>query len=158
MAKVGRASRNSSLMRVETLGDGTSAPTAKVIGDAETGEVYFIDHNHASALTITLPALKAGAYFKFIFVTAMSDNTATVVIDSKDQTNGDMVGTVLETTTHATDGAMATETAGAHHKLTIGSANDTSVGSWVECVCNGSAWIVTGNIIAAAVGNAAFGT
>ncbi len=65
MSKIGRASRNSSLVRLETLGNATSAPTAKVIADAESGEVYLIDHNHASALTITLPALKAGAYFRF---------------------------------------------------------------------------------------------
>ena len=59
MAKVGRASRNASLMRVETLGNGTSATSAtRTLASAESGEVYLIDHNHASALTITLPAMK----------------------------------------------------------------------------------------------------
>ena len=158
MSKIGRASRNSSLMRVETLGNGSSAATAKTIGDAETGEIYFIDHNHGSNLTITLPALKAGAYFKFIWITAMSTNSARVIIDSKDQTNGDVAGTIVEVTTHATDGEVATETAGAHHKLTIGASDDVSVGSWVECVCDGSKWHFTGCIIGAAVGTAAFGT
>ena len=37
MAKVGRAARNASLMRVETVS------SDKTIGDAETGEVYFVD-------------------------------------------------------------------------------------------------------------------
>ena len=156
MAKVGRAARNASLMRVETIGNGTSAATAKTIASAESGEVYLIDHNHASALTITLPAMKAGAYLKFIWVTAMADDTATVVFNSADNTAGDFAGSVVEYTVHATDGAVAIETAGSHDILTIGSANDTSIGSWLEVVCDGSQWIWTGCIIGAAVGNAVF--
>ena len=158
MAKVGRASRNSSLVRIETLGNGASAPTAKVIGDAESGEVYLIDHNHGSALTITLPAMKAGAYFKFIWKTAMAANAATVVFNSKDNTAGDFAGTIIESTVHATDGAVSTETAGSEDILTIGSANDTSIGSVLECVCDGSSWYWTGVIVAAAAGNAVFST
>ncbi len=158
MSKIGRASRNSSLMRLETLGNGTSAPTAKVIGDAESGEVYLIDHNHASALTITLPAMKAGAYFKFIWKTQMTDNAATVVFNSKDNTAGDFAGSIIEATEHDTDGAVATETAGSEDILTIGSANDTQIGTVLECVCDGSKWYWTGIVVAAAAGNAVFST
>jgi len=158
MAKVARAARNSSLMRVETLGNGTSAATAKTIASAETGELYFIDHNHASNLTITLPAMKAGAYLKFIWVTAMADNTARVVFNSADNTAGDFAGTIIEQVANGSDGATATETAGSHDILTIGSSNDTSIGSWLEVVCDGSTWHWTGCIIGAAVGNAVFST
>ena len=158
MAKVGRAARNASLMRVETLGNGTAAPAAKTIAPAETGEVYFIDHNHGSALTITLPAMKAGAYLKFIWKTAMTDDSATVVFNSADNTAGDFGGSIIEYTVHATDGAVATETCGSEDILTIGSANDTSIGSWLEVVCDGSTWYWTGCIIGAAVGNAVFST
>jgi len=152
MAKVGRASRNSSLMRVETI------TADKTITSAEAGETYLIDWNTASALTITLPAMKAGAYFKFVWITAMADNSATVVFNSADNTAGDFGGTIVEYTTHASDGAVATETAGSEDVLTIGSSNDTSIGSWLEVVCDGSTWYWTGNIIGAAVGNAVFST
>ena len=156
MAKVGRASRNSSLMRVETLGSGTSAPTAKTIGDAETGEVYFIDHNHASALTITLPALKAGAYFRFQLKTKLANN-GTIVIQSKDATNGDFAGGIVEQVLNAADGAVSYQLCGAHHILTIN--DDANIGSVVECVCDGTAWNWTGTVLTEAVGpNVAFST
>jgi len=160
MSKIGRASRNASLTRVETLGNGTSTAVGseKVIASAESGELYLIDHNHNSALTITLPAMKAGAYFKFIWKTAMADNGATVVFNSATNTAGDFAGTIIEATAHATDGAVATETAASHDILTIGSANDTSIGSYLECVCDGSKWYWSGAITAAAVGNAVFST
>jgi len=152
MSKIARAARVASRHRVETIS------ASKTIQSAETGETYLIDHNAASALTITLPAKQDGAYFKFIWKTAMSDNSATVVIQSSEGVNGDFAGTVVEYTVHATDGAVATETAGSHHKLTIGSSNDTSIGTWVECVCDGSVWYFTGCVVGAAVGNAVFGT
>ena len=66
MSKIARAARVASRQRVETLGNGTSAATAKTIAAAETGELYFIDHNHASELLITLPPKQDGAYFKFL--------------------------------------------------------------------------------------------
>ena len=65
MSRVARSARVGSRQRVETLGNGTSAATAKTIAAAETGELYFIDHNHASNLVITLPPKQDGAYFKF---------------------------------------------------------------------------------------------
>tara|TARA_A100001391_G_scaffold108057_1_gene72408 strand:+ start:506 stop:937 length:432 start_codon:yes stop_codon:yes gene_type:complete len=142
---------------VETLGNGTSAPTAKVIGAAETGELYLIDHNHASDLNITLPPMQDGAYFKFVWKTAATDNAADVVFTSSEGTNGDFAGTIIEFTSDATDGAVAVETAGGTAKtLRIGSASDTSIGSWAECVCDGSKWYWTGCQVAAAVGTVAF--
>ena len=65
MAKVARAARVASKQRAETLGNGTSAPTAKAITAAETGELYLIDHNHGSELAITLPPVAEGNYFRF---------------------------------------------------------------------------------------------
>jgi len=147
-------------MRVETLGNGTSTAVGseKTIAAAEAGELYLIDHNHASALTITLPAMKAGAYFKFIWVTLMDDNTATVVFNSADNTAGDFGGTIIEQVPHAADGVTSTETCASEDILTIGSTNDTSIGSWLEVVCDGSTWWWTGTIIGAAAGNAVFST
>jgi len=156
MSKIGRASRNSSLMRVETLGNATSTPTAKVIGAAETGEIYFIDHNHASALTITLPALKAGAYFRFQLVTKLAAD-GTIVINSKDNTAGDFAGGIVEQVLHAGDGAVSYQLCGSHDILTIN--DDANIGSWFECVCDGSKWHWTGIVLTEAVGpNVAWST
>ena len=157
MSRVARSARVGSRQRVETLGNGSSAPTAKTIGAAETGELYLIDHNHASDLEITLPPMQDGAYFKFIWKTAATDNDADVVFSSSEEANGDFAGTIIEYTAHASDGAVAVETAGGTAKtLRIGSSDDTSIGSWVECVCDGSKWYWTGCQIAAAVGTVEF--
>ena len=156
MSRVARSARVASRQRVETLGNGASAPTAKTIEKGETGELYLIDHNHGSDLTITLPPMQDGAYFKFIWKTAAADNAADVVINSHEATAGDFAGTIVEQVANGSDGATATETAGSHKTLRVGSANDTSIGSWIECVCDGSKWYFTGCIIAAAVGNAVF--
>jgi len=157
MSKVGRAARVASRQRVETLGNGTSAPTAKTIGAAETGELYLIDHNHASDLVITLPPMQDGAYFKFVWKTAMTDANADVTFASSEATNGDFSGSIIEQVTSGSDGATATETAGGTAKaLRIGSTNDTSIGSWIECFCDGSTWHFTGIQIAAAVGTVVF--
>ncbi len=157
MAKVGRAARVASRQRVETLGNGTSAPTAKTIEAGETGELYLIDHNNASDLNITLPPMQDGAYFKFYWKTAMTDNASDVVFTSSEGVNGDFAGTIVEQVANGTDGATATETAGGTAKtLRIGSASDTSIGSWLECVCDGEKWYWSGCQIAAAVGTVAF--
>ena len=156
MAKVGRAARVASRQRVETLGNGTSAATAKVIASAETGETYLIDHNNASALTITLPAMQDGAYFKFIVKTKLTAN-GTIVIQSSEATAGDFIGGVVEQVLNAGDGAVSYQLCGSHDILTLN--DDVNAGSWVECVCDGSNWYITGIILVEAVGpNAVFST
>ena len=158
MAKVARAARVASRQRAETLGNGTSAPTAKVIQPGETGELYLINHNHASDLAITLPPMQDGAYFKFVWKLKATDNAADVVISSNEGTSGDFAGSILEFTDSATDGAVANETANpsSHKVLRIGSADDTFIGSWVECVCDGTKWYWSGCILGDAVGTVAF--
>lgn len=143
MAKVGRAARNSSLMRLETIS------SDKTIGAAETGEIYLIDHNAASALTINLPAMKAGAYFKFILKTKLAEN-GTIVFNSADNTAGDFAGCIVEQVLHAGDGAVSAQLCGSHDILTIN--DDANIGSWLECVCDGSKWYWTGCVLVEAVG------
>ena len=156
MAKVGRASRNASLMRVETLGNATGAPVAKTLGSSETGEVYFVDHNNASALTIKLPAFKAGAYFKFILKTKLAA-AGTIVFNSADNTAGDFAGGIVEQVLNAGDGAISYQLCGSHDILTIN--DDANIGSWVECVSDGSKWYWTGIVLVEAVGpNVVFST
>ena len=71
MARVGRASRNASYKRVETI------TASKTITDAESGELYFIG-DVGSSIDITLPKAKAGAYFKFV-ISELMDNDSSVV-------------------------------------------------------------------------------
>ena len=150
MSKVGRASRNASLKRMETLGNGTSATSAtRTILPAESGETYLIDHNHASALTLTLPALKEGAHFKFILKTKLTAN-GTIVINSADNTAGDFAGGIVEQVLNAGDGAVSYQLCGSHDILTIN--DDVNIGSWLECVCDGSKWYWTGIVLVEAVG------
>ena len=153
MSKVGRAATVGSKQRVETLGNGTAAADAKVISADETGEIYLIDHNHAGALTITLPPMRNGAYFKFLFKTDFTAD-GTVVINSNENVAGDFAGAILEQVTGGSDAATAMVICGSHDILTLN--DDIDPGSWVECVCDGSQWIWSGVISVDAVGKAVF--
>ena len=139
MAKVGRSSRNASLMRVENVAAGTT----KTIGDAETGEVYFLDG--ADDITITLPAHKAGAYFKFIVSGLLDGKTA--VIQAADKTNA-MYGQVLLQVNDMADAGDEAAADGSDDKVTL--AASTAVGSWIECISDGSSWYVSGVTVGAA--------
>ena len=156
MAKVSRAARVASRQRVETLGNGTSAATAKTIGAAETGELYFIDHNHASELLITLPPKQDGAYFKFVLLTNLTA-AGTIKITSSEATDGDMVGSVfVQVTGGANANSAVVQDDDTDHQVTI--SPDTHQGSYLECYCDGTTWIMTGHLNSAAVGDVAFGT
>ena len=131
MSKVGRASRNASFKRVETLGNGTSTAVG------------------SEKVIITLPPLKEGAYFKFIWKTDMTAN-GTVVINSADNTAGDFAGSVLEQITGGSNADSAFQAFVNHDILTI--SDDIDPGSYLECVCDGSTWFWTGVLSVSAVG------
>tara|TARA_R100001126_G_C4807969_1_gene140377 strand:+ start:266 stop:739 length:474 start_codon:yes stop_codon:yes gene_type:complete len=157
MSKIARAARVASRQRVETLGNGTSAATAKTIAAAETGELYFIDHNHASELLITLPPKQDGAYFKFILKTNLTA-AGTIKITSSEAAGGDMVGSVFVQVTGGANAnsAVVQDTDNTDHQVTI--SPDTHQGSYLECYCDGTTWIMTGHLNSAAVNDVAFGT
>ena len=156
MSRVARAARVASRQRIEVLGNGTSAPTAKTITAAETGELYYIDHNHASNLVITLPPKQDGAYFKFVLLTNLTA-AGGIVITSSEGVDGDMVGSVFEQVTGGSNANSAVvQDDDADHKVTI--SPDTHQGSYLECYCDGTTWILTGHLNSAAVNDVAFGT
>ena len=145
MAKVGRASRNASLKRVEGLSG------AKTVLAAESGEVYIV----SAASTVTLPPVKEGAYLKFI-VSASITSASALILQTETADVGMMVGCVTVNiaggTGAATDNATtARAVAGDNHdKLTIGDGSQALLpGSRVECVCDGTNWVVTGFLLAA---------
>jgi len=130
MAKVGRAARNASLMRVETVS------ADKTIQAAETGEVYFVDISGTGAnITLTLPSPKAGAYFLFI-LSVDADSAGQCIIDA---------GTGVEIRGNTFVKATGTSTiAKAHHanqKLGFGDAS--KLGDRIGLISDGSNWFIT---------------
>ena len=59
MSRVARSARVASRQRVEAIS------ADKTITSAETGELYLVDASSGD-VTVTLPAVQDGAYFKFI--------------------------------------------------------------------------------------------
>lgn len=151
MAKVARAARVASKQRLETI------TASKTIGAAETGELYIIKYNGGADLTITLPPMSDGAYFKFIFGQLMEAAGSAVKITSSEAVDGNMVGSIFEVVVGGSDAASAVQTDdGADHVLTL--TNNIQEGSVVECFCDGSVWYVTGLCAVEAAGKAGFGT
>jgi hypothetical protein len=126
MAKVGRASRNASLLRVE----GTITAN-KTIQPAESGELYFIDASAASTnFTLTLPAAKAGVYLTFVLVAA-SHSASEVMLDAGSGS------TIKGLAMSATDVAQA---AISNQRLKF--PDSAAIGSRVSLVCDGTNWLI----------------
>ncbi len=126
---------------VVSLGNGTSTGGTDTLLATDSGKIHLINHNHASAHTINLPAMAAGLTFKFIFITDMTA-AGTLVINSADNTAGDFSGMILEQITGGSNADSATVVIGSHDILTFN--DDIDPGSWVEAVCDGSTWHWTG--------------
>ncbi len=139
MAKVARASRNSSFLRVESL-DGTED---KTIAAAETGELYLLAGDPAAERTITLPTAKAGAYVKFL-VTAEADTDGWKIIVP----SGALLGAVLA---HVDSSDATTDVASDGSDTFIQLKADTNPGTVLECVADGTNWIVSGHVICSVV-------
>ena len=144
MAKVARAARNASLMRTEAVS------SDKTIGAAETGEVYFVDAS-SSSVTLTLPPVKAGAYIKVILSATNGAGTTCTIQASPNTIN--VLGTIISLAADLADG---TGDAGADGDDKIVFPNNCALGSWVELVCDGSAWYACGMYSGAAVNGIAF--
>jgi hypothetical protein len=143
MAKVGRAARVASRQRVETIS------ADKTIVSAETGELYLVDHNAASTVTVTLPAAQDGAYFKFILITAMTDDSAVLKITSQ---SGDFLsgGPVAVTLNGSDPGSQVVGNGSSNLVLTLDGNTDVLQSSTIECYSDGSKWHITGLLLLAA--------
>jgi len=140
MAKSARSARVGSRQRTETI------TASKTIGSAETGELYFINHNAASTITITLPSVQDGAYFKFYWIAAMTDNAAVVVIESADGSDtmrGRIFCVEVDGST-STGGTQPLADNSNDTKITIDGNTDMYDGSWVELWSDGSKWYANG--------------
>ena len=140
MAKVGRASRNASLMRVETITgattDATVAAPSKTLSKVETGEVYFVDIS-THDVVVDLPEPQAGAYFKFV-INAASDGSAKILGITCHAAATDMQGVIMVA------GANFNVTPNTSAITLAGHAGAIQAGDWLEFISDGTDWYVCG--------------
>ena len=144
MAKVARAARNASLMRVETVS------SDKTIGDAETGELYFVDIS-SNSVVITLPRPRAGMYFKFIMAVASHGESTNDFTLTTHDSACDIQGPLVTANSAQVDvGAFRAgiEHAGTSISRIILDSSEAAInaGDYLECVSDGTDWYVSGVI------------
>ena len=104
----------------------SSSASSHSLGAKDSGKTYILENTVAR--TITLPAVKAGAKFKFV----VSDSTAASTIATSEGTSL-IKGVILL--------ATAWETLAG---TTLTAATDAVIGDWVELVCDGTYWYISG--------------
>lgn len=152
MSRVARAARVASRQRVETI------TADKTIQSAETGELYLINYDTGATITVTLPAMQDGAYFKFLFQAEMDTASAKVKITSSEAVDGDFLGGIFEQVTGGSNAnsAFVTSAPATNHQVTL--SHEIQPGTWIECVCDGTNWILSGCANVSAVGKVVFGS
>ena len=140
MSKVARSARVASRQRVETI------TASKTITQAESGEYYLINYDSGATITMTLPAAQDGAYFKFLFIAALTNDSAAVAFTAQagEYLNG---GPISVTGDGADGGAQVVGNGSSHVTLTIDGNTDVLANSWVEFVSDGSEWYISGLVM-----------
>ena len=149
MSRVARAARIASRQRPESI------TADKTIGAAETGELYFINHNAGSTVTVTLPPVQEGAYFRFQFATAMDAVGAKVNIVTADGA-GTLKGTLLTTlyagssadTSVATNKDSSSLLIAYSGSIAAQPTNKIHVGTYLDIYCDGTNWQASGVTVA----------
>ena len=104
----------------------SSSASSHSLGMKDSGKTYILENTVAR--TITLPAVKAGLKFKFI----VSDSTAASTIATNEGTSLIKGGILLSTAWETLAGT------------TLTAATDNVIGDWVELVCDGTYWYISG--------------
>ena len=104
----------------------SSSASSHTLGMHDSGKTYMLENTVAR--TITLPAVKAGAKFKFV----VSDSTAASTIATSEGTSLIKGGILLATAWETLAGT------------TLTAATDNVIGDWVELVCDGTYWYISG--------------
>ena len=103
-----------------------SSASSHVLDMNDSGKTYILENTVSR--TITLPAVKAGLKFKFI----VSDSTAASTIATNEGTSLIKGGILLATAWETLAGT------------TLTAATDNVIGDWVELVCDGTYWYISG--------------
>ena len=109
-------------------------------GSSDSGKHFFF----SAATTVNLPTAKAGLNYRFT-LTADLTSTAALVINAAGSAK--LAGLVL-TAQGTAVGSVESEVTGDNQtKFTVGSStNKVLAGSYVECVCDGTNWFLSGII------------
>jgi hypothetical protein len=104
----------------------SSSASSHTLGAKDSGKTYMLENTVAR--TITLPAVKAGLKFKFI----VTDSTAASTVVTSEGTSLIKGGILLATAWETLAGT------------TLTAATDNVIGDWVELVCDGTYWYISG--------------
>ena len=104
----------------------SSTASSHTLGMKDSGKTYMLENTVAR--TITLPAVKAGLKFKFV----VTDSTAASTIATSEGTSLIKGGILLATAWETLAGT------------TLTAATDNVIGDWVELVCDGTYWYISG--------------
>jgi len=104
----------------------SSSASSHTLGMKDSGKTYMLENTVAR--TITLPAVKAGLKFKFV----VTDSTAASTIVTSEGTSLIKGGILLATAWETLAGT------------TLTAATDNVIGDWVELVCDGTYWYISG--------------
>ena len=104
----------------------SSSDSSHTLGMKDSGKTYMLENTVAR--TITLPAVKAGLKFKFV----VTDSTAASTIATSEGTSLIKGGILLATAWETLAGT------------TLTAATDNVIGDWVELVCDGTYWYISG--------------
>jgi len=104
-----------------------SSASSHTLDMGDSGKTYLLDGGDA-ARTVTLPAVKAGLRFKFI----ATDVTTASTIATSEGTALIKGGILLATAWETLAGTTITAT------------TDNVVGDWIELVCDGTYWYISG--------------
>ena len=100
--------------------------SSHTLGMHDSGKTYLLENTVAR--TITLPAVKSGAKFKFV----VSDSTAASTIATSEGTSLIKGGILLATAWETLAGT------------TLTASTSAVIGDWVELVCDGTYWYISG--------------
>ena len=104
----------------------SSSASSHALGMHDSGKTYMLENTVAR--TITLPAVKAGLKFKFV----VTDSSAASTIATSEGTSLIKGGILLATAWETLAGT------------TLTAATDNVIGDWVELVCDGTYWYISG--------------
>jgi hypothetical protein len=96
---------------------------------ADSGKTFFL--NAAAGAAITMPALKAGAHYKFVVAAAFATSDWVITPSDADKLEGCLT----------VNGAAVDVDAADTITFELGAEN---IGDFVEITCDGSSWFVTG--------------
>jgi len=114
----------------------------KVLGQAESGEVYIV--SGSAAISLTLPSPQQGSYFKFIYGGV---TTASLAMDQDMYITGAagniMVGSVVNVPLAEAPMQIVTANMSTNDRI-ITITGPAAGGDYVECVSDGTNWYVNG--------------